>query len=341
VGALRIGDGGIAVALYGSSDLRFFDSTGTLTRRLGRSGSGPTDFSRITGLVRCGGDTLAVLQQARISLVTRSGEIARLIDRGRGAGSPEWVGPSTCDSSVWLRRAALPPDSTGLLQQQYQLSRGGPDSDTLLWKFHGTARYSTLVDGAPAYVKIPYWPEPSWAVHDRDIYWTSGAEPTLQVRRGDGSVSTHEWSAERQGISRTEQVKYEEARARLIRKDPRYARSALAWEQIPLRPTFRPVSSGLLADGGSHVWVRPYPSESDGLGIQNVIGLGESPDTALVDTWAIIGLDDRSRFSIAVPAALRITDVGATEVIGIWTDGDGTESVRAYRLRRSNAQRAP
>jgi len=81
VGATRLSDGRIAIADGPEGTIRFFTSAGIPAGSAGRWGRGPGEFQQISGLGRCRGDTLVVLEtfSRRVTLLTGSGaEVRRL-----------------------------------------------------------------------------------------------------------------------------------------------------------------------------------------------------------------------------------------------------------------------
>lgn len=68
-------DGAIYVADASSSEIRVFDASGALIRRIGRSGAGPAEFNTLQSIGWLG-DTLVTLdgRLARIGLLTRDGK---------------------------------------------------------------------------------------------------------------------------------------------------------------------------------------------------------------------------------------------------------------------------
>ena len=89
--ALRLSDGRIVVAACGSSDLRWYDSTGRHLRTVGREGSGPGEFRSLRRIFPAGGDSIAAVDgllgrgaggsglQYRVSLFAPDGELLRTI----------------------------------------------------------------------------------------------------------------------------------------------------------------------------------------------------------------------------------------------------------------------
>ena len=84
VGALRLGDGRIAIADQGTRAIRIFDANGRFVRAIGREGGGPGEFSSITRLELLAGDSLAAYDGLRVTLTVfdtsgRMGRSERLV----------------------------------------------------------------------------------------------------------------------------------------------------------------------------------------------------------------------------------------------------------------------
>ena len=78
-GATRLADGTIVVADLDDNTLHFFSAGGAPLRNVGRAGSGPGEFRRVTWLGRCGGDSLHVwdMLQRRMSVFAPNGGYVR------------------------------------------------------------------------------------------------------------------------------------------------------------------------------------------------------------------------------------------------------------------------
>lgn len=91
-GATRLSDGTVVVADLDDNTLHFFSATGAPLRNVGRVGSGPGEFRRVTWIGRCGGDSLHVwdMLQLRMAVFAPNGAFVRQYaipaDSARGAG---------------------------------------------------------------------------------------------------------------------------------------------------------------------------------------------------------------------------------------------------------------
>ena len=54
--------------------------------------------------------------------------------------------------------------------------------------------------------------------------------------------------------------------------------------------------------------------------------------------WSVFDADGRWLGELTVPTGLRITDVGADGVVGVWRDPDGTQTIRRFALIKPGAQ---
>ena len=331
-GAMRAADGSLIVASAGTSDIRIFAKDGAWLRKIGRAGNGPGDFKSLIGVQACGGDNIAVLQQGRITLLAASGNVVRLItppwgSSGATSATPVSIGPASCNESLWLRRRALPIDTSGLLEQEYSLSRLDRAGEHVILSFPGQVRFRTTVGGSPAMVRIPFWPEPSWTAWNDAIYWTSGADSVVRVKRGTVGWIDWQWAADRPEVTTAERRRYAATRTELLQEDARYAGSVLEWAQLPQRPERRPSVSRMLSHDGEFLWLRPYPSGTDGLGINAITPAPER------ERWTILDARGRTVARIDVPLAFNITQIRRHEVVGVWKDANGVETVRVYALQ--------
>jgi len=88
--ATILSDGRIVIADMMALDLKFFDSSGELIRTVGRKGEGPSEFSDVDWLGRCGGDSLYVYdsRNTRLTVMDGTGAVARM---NRLPATAEWI----------------------------------------------------------------------------------------------------------------------------------------------------------------------------------------------------------------------------------------------------------
>jgi hypothetical protein len=102
--AVRLADGRIVVANSGTSELRFFDSTGRALESRGREGDGPGEYRGIMAVYPRSGDSLVVYAngQQRFSVLDDSGTYQGTMDLASSPATPfpwdDWLVAST-----WVR----------------------------------------------------------------------------------------------------------------------------------------------------------------------------------------------------------------------------------------------
>jgi len=79
VAAVRLANGTVVVGDDHDGQLRFFDRSGQLVRKVGGLGNGPNEFRHILWMGTCGGDSISVWDfvQRRMKVVSPSGSIIR------------------------------------------------------------------------------------------------------------------------------------------------------------------------------------------------------------------------------------------------------------------------
>ncbi len=88
--AMRLDDGRVVVANYGSNEIRFFSSTGEFISSVGRQGEGPGEFQRIETLSGFGADSVPVYDYwlSRVTVLGPGGGIGRVTSLRGLAAAP-------------------------------------------------------------------------------------------------------------------------------------------------------------------------------------------------------------------------------------------------------------
>lgn len=332
-GAARLSDGRIVVMDGSTNQLRFFDSTGTFIKQVGRSGDGPGEFREVGSMQLLAGDTIAVIDRERVSFFTGAGTfITSLSSRSppiklseRFVGNVDVIGLDARLMGVF----------------------GNPEPRTKgnRWIHHSQM---VLVDRTNAitvdFGKLPVmevemeeryarsvWLGPVFAfAHDTDkLYVGFGNEFSIKSYSLDGQLRTiirRPWAPHRITPAEIDLyvtewgkrwIKTTGAAAEAERKDLRDDPYA----------TFLPAYSQLMVDRAHRLWARE----------PNVIDAavaGQLTDMALAPSrWTVF--DDRGRLlgAVTLPAFFRPTDIGLDYVIGVAVDDDGVQTVVRYKIR--------
>jgi hypothetical protein len=354
--ALRLSDGRIAVANMGSTQLRYFDASGTFLVNVGRKGLGPSEWSQLYQLRRGGGDTLIVIQPTNNrSVISPSGEfVARfnLEDVSRrdniwavGQLSSGYVVAYSLAPHPDRRRynpggegssrgpMAIPP---GYYRDQYQhfiydMKGRMIDSVGLLpgrTEFGGQALTAFMTRGF-------------YVVGGDKLYFGTGSRSEIWVYGFDIAAVPDEPSAMR--LSQPEKQLVSMRLERIIRREP---------DRSPLMTqadidAYKERQRKILEDR-----YRSRPEVS----VQAQLDHTEFPDSMpaqarlmvdaeesiweqkynipgdTLDTFAIYDKSGAWLGRLTMPPRFRVSDIGADYVLGIWRDDDDVQFVRLYRL---------
>lgn len=322
VGAARLADGGVAVANFGSSEIRLFDAAGRHARTLGRAGDGPGEF---TGLawIAAAADTIIAFdsRQRRVTWFAPDGAVANTLPlAAAGAGGfPDAVG--MVDGSFIARAGFDRRFGRGERRDTlvlYRFADDGSLADSLA-RYPGTERYFHQtpdvamqfppIFGRDAFVhaaagRIAVGATDEYAV---DVY--DHARLALRVRADVPTARPAAGQVERErerlggGASGSLPAPIAEAR-----------RQAVA--AIPARETL-PAFGALRVDRAGAVWIRDY-HVADGRPQQ----------------WTVLDSDGTPRARVALPAPFDVFDIGHDYVVGRARDADDVETVLVLRLTR-------
>jgi hypothetical protein len=90
-----------------------------------------------------------------------------------------------------------------------------------------------------------------------------------------------------------------------------------AWEEWP-KASHKPWISGIIVDDAGFVWTEQYePFWSNS-----------------ARTWHVFGPAGRQVATVVMPQGLRVQQIGASFVLGVWRDEFDVEHIRMYALRR-------
>ncbi|WP_337171006.1 hypothetical protein [Gemmatimonas aurantiaca] len=329
-GMARLSDGRFVIMDVGASEVRIVDVARQVTSITGRRGDGPGEFRFARDVGVCTGDSIAVFQAGRLSLLDPKGAFARSVTVPPAAGTNETpiaIDRQDCMRSLWLRRSPLPLDSTGWLGQQHELLwRSGADTQPVA-RYAGLTRYRTQVDGQPAMLSIPWSGSPAVAVHDGVVALSTMGGSTVRFFAGTSAPRDITWNLPSMHVTTADLQRYDSTRTAWIAEEPRYATSLVPSVSLPVTPTVKPpIATMLMAESGD-IWVRAYPTGTDGLD-QAARSRGHT------EQWHVMRPDTEAPIAaIAIPTAFRPKIVTADTVFGVWTDDDRGQMVRAFPLR--------
>jgi hypothetical protein len=314
----RLSDGTIVVANGGTLDLRFYDSSGTHVRTVGREGDGPGEFRDVNLVGTFAGDSLLVLdvRLQRATVYAPDGTLARGYTLAEGSLAQE-IGV-LADGGPVLSRFYAREDETGVAREPRTVEVLGPDG--LLRATVGT------FPGREASIVIPPAGRVSMGVlFGRGVQYAAAGDRIVVGTTDAFSIRQYGPGGELVRLIRSEQprtlvdpAEREEMFARL----PRNGRGSLAQYQqqaIAAMPRYDtlPAFSDLRLDGGLNLWVR----EASGFSAQ-------------VARWQVFGPDGLFVARVELPVGIEILEIGEDYLLGNVRDDLGVQRIRLYALEK-------
>ncbi|HEX2079962.1 MAG TPA: hypothetical protein VHG08_19750 [Longimicrobium sp.] len=325
--AVRLRDGTLLVADAQANEVRAFDARGRYLRTLGRAGGGPGEFRGLDDLYLLPGDTVAAYdhQGPRLSFFAPSGTFVRSVSLAPVEGT-------------------LPPRPLGFFADGRMLvaplynpvfnSSPRPARDTVpLALYSAAGTQSALLARVPGEEMVtvvggegddrmamrgppPFGLATSFAVHGERLLVGDPVRYELVERRPDGTVARLvRRSGAREAVTQADRDAYIERRREGMR-DARFRQiEERMMKSVPF-PDHKPFFTALRVDAEGNAWVqRPAYPEAD-------------------TPWDVFDAEGRLLGTVTTPAGLRVTQIGADFVVGIWTDELDVPHVRVHRMEK-------
>jgi len=330
--AVRLSDGRIVVANSGTHELRFYDEAGTFLMKVGRQGGGPGEFEMLFTIRALAGDSVMAYDanHRRISIFDPQARFVRDLAIGNAEqvlfalphgrlpdGSYLVESPSRQPGPAMLDRpTGRQRDSIVVLR----LDATGGILDTM-GIFPGLAMQITTVKmgdrGFPMPLAVPFSPRTTISLGSDRTY--VGTSDTYEIRMFDvrGTLTRivrrpHEnrpvtdrdvaTTRERMDAGLAQQSNPFSAQLRDVYRDIEY-------------PETMPAYGMVIGDREGNLWV----SETG------------APDRDEA-RWTVFDRDGAMLGTVAIPRELRVTEIGATYVLGTMSDDLEIESVLLYNL---------
>jgi len=342
-GAARLHDGRIVVADGGSMSLRFFDSTGTFLKSVGRRGGGPGEFQALRVFFAMPGDTL-------VAGADIGGDLSYFTGDGRYLERRGVMNPSIPIANAGMPAMLAPLDGSGT-RAVAALSRPKPRGPGSRWVDSfplaivdaqnaevgqlGTlpAMDLAMSDGNPR--QVWFGAAAVYASGNGLFYIGYGSEYTIRVYSSHGKllrIIRRAWTPTRVTKADIEAYVVEwgkrwikktgaeaEAERESLRNDP-YA------PQVPAFAQF-------LLDRTGRLWVREaHLADAPGAGALNTTPL-------IASRWSVFDQTGHWLGDVTMPARFQPRDIGANYVLGTAIDEDGVQSIALYRLGTSKVVR--
>jgi hypothetical protein len=346
MGAVRLGDGRVAIAEQSTRSIKLFDAKGRFVRTIGRQGAGPGEFTSLVRLDLLPGDSLAAYDGLRATLtvfdtIGRVGRTERLPAGPGGLSLNGVLGDGTMVLSraynVMFSRTSRPerdPITYVAVRPQSRVV------DTIA-DVAGTDMFLFAGEDFSSRRELPFGRTSVIAVGRDRLYFGTGDRWQIDARTSDGQVVgvyrlRHEPTKvteseiarfKREFIERMKGTRVQatggggggpaDMRARMI------AQSERMLEVVPFPETHAPYDSLLIGADGE-LWVRrahPFPSEAS--------------------TWTILAHGGAALGLVTLPAEMRPLHIGRDFLVALTKDADDVQHVGVYAVKRAPGGAAP
>jgi len=331
---LRLSDGRIVVADGSQQNIRYFDRSGALLRTVGGRNADEGEFHGLGWIGRARGDTVVAYDfvARRFVLYDGKGKFAR-IAKLRPADDQAFAEPlaSFPDGSVLFRVGAPrtpfvgAPGTVVLDSSAYVRFAldGTPQANLGVFPQGQTFGVQVRPGSAPAPFPVPFGTWTAAAVRGDSMLIGTAASFEIASIGPDGTpVGLLRAAIPRAVITPEEASAYTAAALTRLRTGALSMQTPLdssfirAIERAPF-PARKPAFGQLVVDRTGALWV-------------------SEPVTPPAEptSWTVFGADGAWLGSVATPAGLRIDEIGADYVLGVWRQAHGGERVRSYPLSR-------
>lgn len=326
-GAVRLSDGRIVIANGGTSEVRYYDSTGEHLRTSGRQGGGPGEFQLLSALVPLAGDSVLAVdfRGRRIHVIDPGGEFARDLPAGGPESSAQVIGRAP--DGTWVANSNVFPGgvddlTNGLNRRETQYIRLAADGSAVadtIGRFAGSETFMQVEQSSGRIVSIsilnnlPFRKTTTVILHGDRLYVGTQDAPEIRVHGLDGGLKRiirtgapmppvtpdliNRWVERRVAAAPPE-------RSDALRQS---SLELPAGEIVPPYGTF-------LVDRTGRLWVQDYP------------------DLAASAPWTVYDVEGSRVGRIVLPPEFRPYDIGEDWILGRETDELEVEHVRLYRF---------
>lgn len=329
-GVIRLSDGRVAVANGSTNELRLFAADGTLERTLGRSGTGPEEFRRLTRLLRSGDTLIGVDADSRAHVFEPSGTLLRSLRAARRAGTrnPQRIAAGSSGSTYVVVTEGTGRDELEHHVIMQTLARSDEAGDSLSPLVSFTGYRAIRVGGAPSRLLLDaegiatvaqdrscvgYSAEFDITCYDR------GGRAVLRIRR---DVASRDIRDEERALVRRAYLDANRDAPPAIRQQ--MERAAQEFRFAERAPAF----SQLVRGTSGELWVRPF---SAGVGLP---GPAAPLVTTVAQTWSVFAPNGSWLANIVLPPRFVLYEPGPDYVAGVAFDADDVEHVVVWRIQR-------
>jgi hypothetical protein len=324
--AVRLSDGTLVVADGQANELRAYDAQGRWLRTLGRQGSGPGEFNGLGSVFLLPGDSIAAYDggAGRLTVFAPSGALARTANVAPldGRLPPKPLG-AFADGSLVVAPAfnpmftASPKPSRDTMPlarysahgaQAGSLGRIAGEETVTIVGGSGEDRFATR---GP----VPFGRGTHVAVAGTRLLIADNARYELAEHGADGRlVRLVRRAADPEPVTDADRAAWAEQQRQGASGRFRQMRERLT-AAMPF-PEHKSWFAGVRLDAAGNAWVQRHAA----------------PDAGT--PWEVFDAEGRLLGTVTTPTGLRVTQIGADFVVGVWKDELDVAHVRVHRLRK-------
>lgn len=331
-GARQLDDGRFVVANSGDMALIYFDARGKELLRVGREGAGPGEFRQLT-LVATAVDSVLLwdAELDRATLFDGAGKLVRTFRiEARDTSGVSRFGFAPAgrfgDGSLLVagRLGATTGEQSGLRRDTIPLRRASAEGAVgeLIASIPGTEQ---LIISTKRYLSMadrPFGRRSVTAADGDRVIVGSGDRDEVEVYDTGGTLLAV-WRIDRarRAISAIDVAMLGQRQAAQLRQLPPDFADAMRRTLLQVGvPGTLPPYDQLVVDATGATWLRD--------------DVGPVRRDTVAHRWTVLDRDGRWLGSVGTPRRLVVHQITRDRVIGVWSDEDGVEQVRMYRLRR-------
>ena len=328
IGAATLSDGVIAVGDNSLLKVFLFSKDGKPQASFGRRGAGPGEFQAMVWIGVCENNTLSVLDigQQRINDVDAQGKMlgSRAARPATGFFPGHRPSPYTvkCDRNGAQAMVGWPneglPAKEGLHRGTVDVAIAKPGASfTRLGTFPGGERFRYPTSDGP----VTFGRTLSVAVSKTRVFVGTADSFFVEIFDLDGVKKGEiRRRAALKPFRAADRARYKEQRLAQLPAGMNRERAAQSFDAMFI-PDVLPPYTRFVVDDQNRLWIEE----------------GHAPVESTREWWGF--KDDGTPVgSIRVPAELELYEITSSTVLGKWTDEDGAESVRVYRLTSSTQE---
>lgn len=330
-GVVRLDDGRIAVANGASNEIRIFSREGRHQRTVGRAGSGPGEFRRITRLLRRGDTLVGVDGDSRAhAFDATSGRLLRSLRPARRAGSrtPQRIALGEGGATWVLVTDGSPIDERERQVIMQTLTIADAEGDSLLPVVTLPGYRTSPINGTPARrlldaegVVVASGATACAGYSDRFVLSCYDRLGRMQLRIAS-DVATRPIREEDRAMVRQAYLDANLDAPPAVRQQ-----MATAVQSFPFATT-APAFSRVLMRPDGELWVSPF---DPGFGLP---GPAAPLAPSAPHRWSVFARDGTWLAELTFPARFVPFDVGRDYVAGVAFDDDDVERVVVWGLRK-------